>query len=104
MAEDKKPTPESPLNKLEALARLLPATITFADFLQSTPPNVERSISNLFGKDYQGHWVVNSVEIDLHCDTPKCDGVRSWKPLATTSTPKRKHGLKRISHTYVKTA
>jgi hypothetical protein len=64
--------------------------ISFKTFLESIPPQVEKLISDLFYRTPQGAWKVADVGIDLHCDTPKCDGVRSWRISTSDIYPKEK--------------
>ena len=61
-----------------------PEVHPFATFLESVPPVSERSVSGLFGRDVNGHICVNKPNIQLHCTTEICRGVRTFKCVGSS--------------------
>ena len=56
--------------------------ITLAEFLESTPPNVEMSISDLAlrkSSQYSSWMEFQQPDIQLHCSSDVCNGVRTFR-------------------------
>ena len=75
-----------------------PEPLSFATFLQSVPPGAERTISDLFGLKDHPHRVgtglpkllsVNTPDIQLHCPTETCRGVRIFECRTFHGPPAR---------------
>ena len=69
-----------------------PETLSFATFLESVPPGAERTISDLFVPVHDTRsarsraaaggppiYRVNTPDIQLHCPSDRCSGVRTFK-------------------------
>ena len=56
---------------------------TISDFLESTPPNQLINISDLANRK-RGYMAVKTPEIQLHCDSEKCNGVRFFRCVSGT--------------------
>ena len=56
-----------------------PKPRTFADFLESCGPDSSQYVSGLLGRDYVGQTCLLTPEIELHCDSEICSGVRRFK-------------------------
>ena len=58
-----------------------PEPHSFATFLESVPPGAERTISDFFRPRpaHTSPWYVNTPEIQLHCPTETCRGVRTFE-------------------------
>jgi hypothetical protein len=59
----------------------VPPKQTFAEFLESTPPGKSRTISDFYVQEHQLlsnflAWVPATPDIQLHCSSGKCNGVR----------------------------
>jgi hypothetical protein len=52
---------------------------SLAGFLESIPPGAQESIPELFTRTAQGNWIVAKPDIQLHCSSVKCEGVRSFR-------------------------
>lgn len=53
---------------------------TFAEFLESTPPNQIKFISDLASSNYGiGGYRLNTPELQLHCTDDSCEGVRIYR-------------------------
>lgn len=64
---------------------------TLSEFLQSTPPNQWRHISNLF-MQHTGPYgnvikEINTPELELHCSSDSCNGVRFFRCTKVFSNP-----------------
>ena len=64
---------------------------TLSEFLQSTPPNQLRHISNLF-MQLTGPYgsvikVINKPELELHCSGDSCNGIRFFRCTEVFSNP-----------------
>ena len=69
--------------------KIIPETCTFAYFLESVPPGAERMVSDLLSSkppisfpDPFLHWSLNTPDIQLHCSTETCRGVRVFRCLS----------------------
>src|SRR5208337_507259 len=72
-ADNKSPAP-APSAKAAVKLR------TFADFLESSPPDTPDHVSGLLTLGLTGsNPVLNTPELMLHCDSETCNGVRSFK-------------------------
>jgi hypothetical protein len=58
---------------------------TFAEFLESTPPNVRTQISNVLTKEGDLPWPISTPDIQLHCTSDLCSGVRIFRPFSADS-------------------
>ena len=63
-----------------------PEPLSFATFLEDVPPGAERRVSDLcslrkfaMASGERQYWVVNAPDIQLHCGTEKCCGVRTFE-------------------------
>lgn len=70
-------------------------TQTFAEFLESSPPNQVVAISDLIEEKWQGNFrrpFLKTPEIQLHCSEESCNGVRfhrCTKGAATQAEPEK---------------
>ncbi|RKU29756.1 hypothetical protein C6499_08195 [Candidatus Poribacteria bacterium] len=65
--------------------------LTLSEFLQSTPPNQERYILNLF-MQHTGPFgnvikEINKPELELHCSDDSCNGIRFFRCTEVFSSP-----------------
>ena len=56
---------------------------TLAEFLESTPPNARIWITDLFEKR-AASWTIKELDIQLHCTSDKCSGIRSFRNSSDT--------------------
>ena len=66
-----------------------PKSRTLAEFLESTPPNVEMPISDLASprRNYNNTYMqMEAPDIQLHCPSTVCNGVRIFKCLSSAPT------------------
>jgi hypothetical protein len=69
--------PETP-PAAEAVARKKPLR-TLKEFLESTPPDFAEEVSQRsYNKPSTGSLCLNEPDLQLHCDSNKCDGVRTY--------------------------
>lgn len=52
--------------------------ITFADFLENSPPNQMKNISDIAARTELGFYL-NKPNLQLHCSSEKCNGVRIFR-------------------------
>ena len=65
---------------------------TLSEFLQSTPPNQWRHISNLSVSQHIGPYAsvsreINTPELELHCSSDLCNGVRFFRCAEVFTNP-----------------
>lgn len=81
-APEKEPsTPEPP--------EPTPKSVTLAEFLESTPPDVQISISDLgeLQTGYNNTWIqIKSPDIQLHCASDVCSGTRIFRCTSGSQT------------------
>ena len=53
--------------------------ITWAEFLESVPPGPTINITDLYTYDHFGVWVVARPDLQLHCDSESCKGLRFFQ-------------------------
>jgi hypothetical protein len=58
---------------------------TLAEFLESSPPNTRIQISDLFARDDNLRWSIREPDLQLHCTSERCSGVRSFRHNSTTA-------------------
>ena len=56
-----------------------PEVHPFATFLESVPPVADRIVSGLFRRDINGFQCVDKPNIQLHCPTKTCSGIRIFR-------------------------
>jgi hypothetical protein len=61
-------------NQPAAVAK--PVVRSFAEFLESTPPDTTETVTGLWEYNPLGHSVLHTPEITLHCDNERCNGLR----------------------------
>src|SRR5260221_14447569 len=75
--------------------------ISFAEFLESTPPSQERTVISLLStKQTAAHVIYHELatpEIRLHCSNDNCNGIRFWRAIPRDSVVKPDN----IHHFYV---
>ena len=74
---------------------------TIAEFLESTPPNQVKPISDLAERtqnQYLEYSIIHTPEIQLHCDHERCNGVRFFRCM---SSRKEQLGSKDYKFFYV---
>ena len=60
--------------------KITPEPLTFATFLEKVPPGAKRVISDIYSFSIQkDKWMLNSPDIQLHCPTETCSGVRIFE-------------------------
>jgi hypothetical protein len=73
-----------------------PAPLSFAEFLENTPPNQEVAIVDLMKKELvrttrTGAFpaeILNTPDIQLHCPSDACNGLRFYRCMSGTTPPK----------------
>ena len=81
---------------------------TFSEFLQNTPPNQWRHISNLTLPHHQASTYpsfdrrINTPELELHCTYDSCKGVRFFRCIAVSNmeTPLSQSAINHLYLTY----
>ena len=58
----------------------------FANFLESNPPDTVEDISNLC-KQVGANWQLVTPDIQLHCSSEACDGLRFFQSIGSTIYP-----------------
>ncbi len=72
---DNKAVPAAP-----AAASATPQSRTFADFLESCGPDSTQHVSGLLTRSRSsGHTILQTPELQLHCDSEICNGVRVFQ-------------------------
>lgn len=56
-----------------------PKPITFAEFLESVPPSQVRQVTDLYRKPNSGPPVLSTPQLQLHCTSEKCNGLRFFR-------------------------
>ena len=79
---------------------------TFSEFLQSTPPNQLRHISNLSVSPHVGAYAsiskeINKPKLELHCPHDLCNGVRFFRCTAVFSSTGPYLKENNVSYLYV---
>ena len=77
--------------------------MTFAEFLQNTPPNQLRNISDLAVRLRGGvGWTINMPELKLDCPDDSCDGFRVFRRTISSfqDNPLDQNTLKYLHLTY----
>lgn len=73
----------------------------WAEFLEKTPPGVTESIDDLFkAADVSGIAKISDVDIQLYCDSEKCNGVRFFHPTITPETNITAYSYLKVFITY----
>lgn len=72
---------------------------TLSEFLQSTPPNQSRYISNLSVSEHAGVYAINTPELKLHCSDDSCNGVRFFR-CTDTGTYLKENNVNYLYVTY----
>jgi len=55
-----------------------PPGVLFAEFLEGIAPSAAREVSDL-REQRQGHWILNTPDVQLHCDSESCGGIRFFR-------------------------
>src|ERR1700730_9344108 len=59
-----------------AAASAVPVVKTFAEFLESAPPDKEEVVTGMVAFTTSAKYVLQTPEISLHCENERCNGVR----------------------------
>jgi len=77
--------------------------ITVAEFLEGSPPNTECDISDLFREKIVSsayRECLNTPELQLHCTTDSCNGVRFFRCISGNLNPLPSKAIQQIFLTY----
>ena len=69
---------KQPQTATTAAPAAAPVPLPFADFLESRGPDAKHYVSGLLGRARAGQTVLQTPEIELHCDSDTCNGVRQF--------------------------
>jgi len=72
-------SPAQPTGSQPAAAVAAPVVRSFAEFLESTPPDTVETVTGLWEYNQAGHPYLNTPEISLHCEDERCNGVRVFR-------------------------
>jgi hypothetical protein len=77
-----------------------PPAKAFAEFLESTPPNAQTQISDLFeSRGVPTKWVIGEPDIQLHCTSDKCSGERSFRNSSSTRSVENGWNFEFVTYT-----